>query len=386
MNSYSDIFKLLLEYWKESREAAKERLKLPIVPLYLTLLVMAYWKPISIYILSTQNIEGKIGAIEKLYIYWSFWDHLGNILILLLLSFVSSAIFPLLMWGLDSLLIHPNNYRKGLRITSKNIDRAQDLLIAKHKFEQTKILSGSKEVEEYNQSIEDLKRSYEDRISNIETVSLQKEANLKSELTNFQLTNEMLDLEIRQMQEERDKLLSNNNYYNSEIYRINKDARIGNNNLRNKILLSEKQVILLGVFNGLQKNIEQAHELISLASRIHGFSGASTELLLSLLNNDMHRLFAKIIDLTEDDGHEKDLYQLKFELGNQYDIKERDFIKTNELGFLVAKFENREIYDLKQAKDQLFEMRLTVEDIANRNVFKPFPRDDSKFAENYKIR
>lgn len=193
------MIKTLIDILRESRDASKERLKLSIVLIYLTILAFFYWKPISIYLFSNQSIELRIKEIEKIYFKYENIDFIWNLLYVLLISLISSIIFPIVMLIIDYLLKTPNNQRKIIKNNSKDIDREEELKITSHKYELNKILSGNKEVEDYNKSIEDLKKSYEDRIQNIESISNQKESNSAKQIDNVTKENYLLQAKLNEI-------------------------------------------------------------------------------------------------------------------------------------------------------------------------------------------
>ena len=129
------MIKTLIDILRESRDASKERLKLSIVPIYLTILAFFYWKPISIYLFSNQSIELRIKEIEKIYFKYENIDFIWNLLYVLLISLISSIIFPIVMLIIDYLLKTPNNQRKIIKNNSKDIDREEELKITSHKYE-----------------------------------------------------------------------------------------------------------------------------------------------------------------------------------------------------------------------------------------------------------
>lgn len=302
------MIKTIIDFIKESKEASQERLKLPIVTFYIFLLVISYWKPLSIYFLSEKKIEEKIKEIDFIYKNHTHWDHILNLLILLLLSTISSILFPSIMFIIEYLLKKPNKERKIIKNSTKDIDRNEELKITKHKYDMNKILSGNKEVEDYNQSIEDLKKSYEDRIQNMENINNQKDKNLESQID--MITKENISLtsklgEINQL----------NKYLNDQInqYRLNEFEYT--NYSKFNIIFENKDI-----FKDYVNSIEPVSDKVLFIKHI----------LEEIIDYNLHSLLNRLALSVYNDSEYLNLNTRT----RKYDV-EKHFIEQNNLGELV---------------------------------------------------
>jgi len=316
------MIKTIIDFLKESKEASQERLKLPIVPFYIFLLIVSYWKPISIYLLSEKNIEGKIKEIDFLYKNNNHWDHILNLLILLFISTISSILFPFLMFLIEYLLKKPNKERKIIKNKTKDIDREEELKIAMHKFDMNKILSGNKEVEDYNQSIEDLKKSYEDRIQNMEIINTQKDKNLESQIDLITKDNLSLTLKIDE---------------------INK-SNISLNNLISQYRLNEFDYTDYPRFNIIFENKNLFKNYINSLGLVADTGVFISSFFQQIIDYNLHSLLNRIAICVYTDNQSLKLNKIKI----KYD-EEKKFIIGNNIGELIVEEDITEIYSITKS-------------------------------------
>jgi len=157
----------LLTYYFEAKEAAVDRFKMPMIPYYLSLIVLSYWEPLYILIFSSKPVEDRTAYVRCMFQNYTLTDHLICLGIALGFAFISSIAFPYL-----TILINLINR------TSKKLDKrehklkSQEIKLSEkeniiHQLEIEDIKSGKKEKEEYNKAIESIKNSYEERINDI---------------------------------------------------------------------------------------------------------------------------------------------------------------------------------------------------------------------------
>lgn len=311
------MFKTIIDFVKESKEASQERLKLPIVTFYIFLLLISYWKPLSIYFLSEKKIEEKIKQIDFIYKNYTHWDHILNLLILLLLSTISSLLFPVIMFVIEFLLKSPNKERKIIKNSTKDIDRHEELKIARHRYDLNKIVSGNKEIEDYNQSIEVLKKSYEDRIQNIETINNQKDKNLESQI-------DMITKENVSLASKLEEINQSNKYLNSQINQHRLNEFEYKNYSKFNIIFENKNN-----FKDYLDSIEPASDDIIFIKHI----------LEQIVDYDLHSLLNRLALSVFNDSEYVNLNQRT----EKYD-DEKNFIKRNNLGELSSSEEILETY------------------------------------------
>ena len=58
------MLKTILDFLKDSKETSQERLKLPVVQIYIFLILLSYWKGVAIFLFSAATIESKIEEID----------------------------------------------------------------------------------------------------------------------------------------------------------------------------------------------------------------------------------------------------------------------------------------------------------------------------------
>jgi len=332
------MVKTLIDIFKESRDASKERLKLSIVPIYLTILAFFYWKPISIYLFSSKSIEQKISEIENIYIGYENIDFIWNLLYVLLISLISSLIFPALMLVVDFLLKKPNNERKLIKNNSKNIDREEELKITSHKYELNKILSGNKEVEDYNKSIEDLKKSYEDRIKNIELIGNQKDDNLLKQIDNITKENGQLQSTLNEINAQNHQLREQIN-----IVRLN-EFKYSNFSKFNKIFENKEEFI-----EYIQDIEPSSDELLFVK-----------ELLKQIIDLNLHSLLNRLAVTV----YNRDEYLNLNVRTKKYEV-EKAFIENNNLGEREGRNELIEKYFIGKSLNIIEELISYVENFSN---------------------
>ncbi|SIS92157.1 hypothetical protein SAMN05421789_11150 [Kaistella chaponensis] len=345
MISNTDTFKYILDYYKETKDAAKERLKLPIIPFYITLVILNYWKPISIYLFSKSSVEGKINNITYLYRNWTFWDHFWNLILLVAASFLISTLFPILMWGIEALLRVPNNRRKVLLNDSKNIDWKHDLASTQHKYDKEKILSGKKEIEEYNSSMEDLKRSYEERIRNSDVLNKQRIQNLTSELENLRTTNSDLAQNYNKVKNDLfDKERQNLRFIYTDDELINKSINYDE------------------LFNILYKFIDANSEINFSEQFLKNTSLETRKLLFALIWGRKGNLFRKMLySINKNDQ------VIQIDLTRQDDLNDRNFILDNKIGILNKSISELEFYDITKKVNVIKGIESKLNELALNN-------------------
>lgn len=355
MINSSETLKFFFDYYKETKEAAKERLKLPIVPFYVTLVILNYWKAISVYLFSGESIEGKITYINILYNKWTFWDHLQNLSLLMAFSFVMSTLFPVLMWGIDFIIQVPNNRRKNLQNSSKIIDWHHDLASTQHKYDKEKILSGNKEIEEYNESIDSIKKSYDDRIKTIENVNNQKEENLKEEVHNFKNQYEMLSLQIKELNNVNEALAN--------------DYASARNALQKKEL---DFTSALYIFDLIRSNPDLAISTIRSNVAFRRYNNETKSFLIGLISNDHFFLYCRLVTAYTNST------PVSFNRHNEYENNELNFFMESHLGTIIDNFEGTELYDISLA-DKLIKNSIQILETftKDRNLLQPFINPNS---------
>lgn len=334
------MIKLILDFYRESQDAAKERLKLPIVPFYITLVILSYWRPISIYLFSAATIELKIKEINNLYNDWNAWNHFWTLLLLIGISIISSLIFPVIMWGIEVLLRTPNNRRKELLNASKVIEWQHDLASTQHKFDKEKILSGKKEIEEYNESIASLKDSYDERIRSIESITEQKDKNFESEIVSLKETNKRLLINYENAKLENMRLMRDKNkfiYTDSESSNLSVDF--------NKI------------FEILKFFIDSTSELIFTDRFLANISAETQKLFIKFIRNKKGDLFRKISRSLKTDE------LLSFDLSKIREVEDRDFFVDNKLGKIRTTNSKYEMYELTEYLDEFRNIGLIIEQL-----------------------
>lgn len=332
------MVKTLLDIFKESRDASKERLKLSIVPIYLTILAFFYWKPISIYLFSNKDIEQKIKEIEKIYVGYESIDFIWNLLYVLLISLISSLLFPTLMLLVDFLLKRPNNERKLIKNNSKNIDREEELKITSHKYELNKILSGNKEVEDYNKSIEDLKKSYEDRIKNIELIGKQKDDNLVKQIDSISKENVQLQSRLNEI--------------NVQNHQLREQINI--------IRLNEFEYSNFSKFNKVFENKEQFLEYVEDIEPSSDDLIFVKDLLKQIIDLNLHSLLNRLAVSV----YNRDEYLNLNVRTKKYEI-EKAFIENNNLGEREGRNELIEKYFIGKSTYIIEKLLSFVENFSN---------------------
>ncbi|MDR6485552.1 endonuclease III [Chryseobacterium vietnamense] len=315
------MIKTIIDFIKESKEASQERLKLPIVPFYIFLLIISYWKPISIYFLSEKNIEERIKEIDLIYINYGYWDHIFNLLILLFLSTISSILFPSIMFIIEYLLKTPNKERKIIKNSTKNIDREEELKITEHKYKINKILSGNKEVEDYNQSIEDLKKSYEDRIQNIEAINLQKDKNLESQI-------DMINKENISLNSRLDDMSKSNKFLNDLI---------------NQYRLNEFEYTNYSKFNKIFENKDYFKDYINSLGLVADKGVFIIHFLSQIIDYNLHSLLNRLAICVYTNDPKLNLNKRS----KQYNV-ESNLIKDNKIGELISESDIGETFSIEK--------------------------------------
>jgi len=315
------MIKTIIDFVKESKEASQERLKLPIVTFYIFLLVISYWKPLSIYFLSEKKIEEKIKEIDFIYKNYTYCDHILNLLILLLLSTISSILFPSIMFIIEYLLKKPNKERKIIKNSTKDIDREEELKITKHKYDMNKILSGNKEIEDYNKSIEDLKKSYEDRIKNMENINDQKDKNFESQLDLIIKENQSLLLKINETNE------------------LNKSL----DDLVNRYRQNKLEHPNLSKFNTIFENKELFKNYLNSLPLVADKGVFISHILTQIVDHNLHSLLDKIALCV----YNNDTLLNLNKGAKKYDI-EKNLIETGRLGELISESSIIETYSIEK--------------------------------------
>ncbi|SFN28204.1 hypothetical protein SAMN05421741_10394 [Paenimyroides ummariense] len=149
-----------LMLYHESKEAAVDRLKMPMIPYYLALLVLSYWEPLYILIFSSKPVEDRTAYVRCMFQNFTIYDHLNCFLFALIFAVISSILFPYLTIFINRV----NQTSEKAAKRSKELFEREKIF---HELELESIKSGRKEKEEFNKTIDDLKQSYEQRIESI---------------------------------------------------------------------------------------------------------------------------------------------------------------------------------------------------------------------------
>lgn len=168
-------------------KAGKERLKYPIITIYIIVLVLWNWELLSVYFFSSKSIEDRITYIET-----NYTDQWGRVLWPLAKAVFLALFIPLLMWGLEFLLHLINGGRRVIKNKNNTAVRADKLAAAQNEFYIQEARTGTKTVQEW-----------EDKVK-----SLESRLNLQLETTNrhIQDLESAKDLHSREVQTLNNKL------------------------------------------------------------------------------------------------------------------------------------------------------------------------------------
>lgn len=192
----------LLTLYHESKEATTERLKMPIVTFYISLLIITYWQPLVILLFSSKPIEDRTAYIRCLYSQENIYFHYIQALFILIISFSFSVIFPMLTHFINKLTKtakYADIEEKELQKDRARLDEEKQAI---HDFKKANIKSGQLEKDEYNKSMEDLKFSYEKRIRSLEDNNIVLEKNYQESINQKEKTISTLSANIDKLYKE----------------------------------------------------------------------------------------------------------------------------------------------------------------------------------------
>ena len=246
------------------------------------------------------------------------------------------------MMLIENILQPANNKRKEIRNNSKEIDRKEEYKITTHKYGLNKILSGNKEVEEYNISIEKLKESYEERIVGNEEINKKTEENLKNQLEQYKTENAYISKTIEELQRHNFELNNNlrmvesrkSEYPNFDVVFENKNIFI--NYLESFAVGSYKDNLVVG-------------------------------LLKEIIDKNLQSLICKLSDAIN--NHEE---YIKLSFRSRYYNEEKHFLLFNNLGEVDNSYHNNdelriEVYFIGKSFNLIKEMTEILEGFDPRN-------------------
>ncbi|WP_025124392.1 hypothetical protein [Myroides odoratimimus] len=204
----------VVDFIIDSINASRDRLKMSIVTFYLSLLALYHWRVFAILFFGGMSMEKKIEKIDIFYIDWTWCDYIFNPILILLISILSALLFPIIMWGIEFVLLTPTEGRKKIKNEGLEIDRLEDRKIEEHKYELLQISSGHKNTEQFVNEIKHLKDENE-RLTEDYEVSIKNERN-KSDLAIENLTNG-----FRQVEDN----------YKKQISELNRQLEMFNNSI-----------------------------------------------------------------------------------------------------------------------------------------------------------
>lgn len=183
-------------------KTGKERLKYPIISIYIIVLILWNWDVLSYFLLSDNKIETRIKFIEK-----NYTDSAGRVLYPLAKAILLAIIIPLIMWGLEALLHVINGGRRKIRNKNNDDIRQEKIKAADAEFKIKEALTGTKTIQDWEEKVKQLEVSLEAEKKNSNSLSNQIEEltesyNLqiqreKKELTRYQQEN--LGIETRDL-------------------------------------------------------------------------------------------------------------------------------------------------------------------------------------------
>lgn len=132
--------------------AGKERLKYPIITIYMIVLILWNWEVLSVYLFSSKPIETRI-----LYIQTQYTDQWGRVLWPFCKAVLLAIGVPLLMWGLEFVLHKINGGRRLIKNVNNKAIREDKLDAARTEFYIQEARTGTKTIEQW-----------EDRVASVE--------------------------------------------------------------------------------------------------------------------------------------------------------------------------------------------------------------------------
>jgi len=187
MDNTNELFKLI-----------RERLKYPIISVYAIILIIYNWDVLSILFFSDLPIEGRVIYIKHSYPDYGF----ERIWIPLLKAFIAMIVSAIVMLTIDSIVYFPNQGRIWLKHKIEETKKGNDVTIANLLYNKNQALEGNKTLEEMrriisekDQSIEDLHKSYGQRIGVMEETTKQLQTTIDQQKKDYELQGKELNLE-----------------------------------------------------------------------------------------------------------------------------------------------------------------------------------------------
>lgn len=165
----------IIDFIIESINAGRERLKMPIVTFYITLLGLYHWKALAILFFGGIPMMDKIEKISALYPDFKTCPeyYVINTVVILLVSVFFMLLFPIIMWLSEKVLIDVSIRRKEKREKEIEADRKQQIAEVQHQFTLKEEETGNLEKSGYLDEIKSLKDSVTTHLE--EKNKLQKE-------------------------------------------------------------------------------------------------------------------------------------------------------------------------------------------------------------------
>lgn len=238
---------------KQQEIEKEEKLRLPILYVYFPILVLHYWKPISVFLFSNHPIEKRILIIRHICGEIKWYEHLFNVFLLLLVATILSILFPLAMWVIDKLIVKPNNDRIEIK-NKRKINNAETRL------ELDRIKTGKKENENYQQIIENQKITFENQIA-----TLKEENDRLTKLSNENSINlsefNNIKAELEKLKKERPFLIMANDRLNDINHALIEYDNISSDILNMLFTIGDKLLLFIN-----SRNIDEVNKNLSITN------------------------------------------------------------------------------------------------------------------------
>lgn len=169
---------------KDFLDTAKERLKNPFSGAFLYSFLIFNWRPILFLIFSDASIEHKIVDINYEYCTWS------AIIIPLCMALFYTLLLPVIMLGIEIILKNTTDKRIKNSFLTKGVRMDGKIYIAEKEFTLKNRLSGNKEIQDYLDEIDSLKKLVEGHKESIKQINEANKANVDELNNSLKIANE----------------------------------------------------------------------------------------------------------------------------------------------------------------------------------------------------